>query len=243
MGENKDFSEDTKLKCLLWSARHCCICDTACGLDIEIAHINPKGGNGFENAIAVCYKHHAEIGRYNKEHPRGNKYRITELKKRKEQIYEKYTRELVPPLVFYLTPRLGDPTSPQFALPRVGFVIENHGAHLPVNLKVNIRVFLGNEELRPIIDPKKPYYSSKGITWNLNAGHIFFGNFSIPERCVQSKEDLKIEVQVTAIDSYRRSHPLLPNCYTYVKNQGWFTEPTSFSELRKFANNPLKTPG
>lgn len=65
----KKFSEEDKLKCLLWSDRHCCVCDTPCGLDIEIAHIDPKGGEDFDNAIPVCYKHHAEIGRYNKEHP------------------------------------------------------------------------------------------------------------------------------------------------------------------------------
>ena len=100
MRRKKDFSEDIKLKCLLWSSRHCCACDTACGLDIEIAHIDPKGGEDFDNAIPVCYYCHAQIGRYNKEHPRGNKYRIKELKKRREQIYEKYTRHLVPPLLF-----------------------------------------------------------------------------------------------------------------------------------------------
>jgi hypothetical protein len=55
MGRAKDFSEDTKLKCLFWSARRCCVCDTACGLDIKVAQIDPNGGNDFENAIPVCY--------------------------------------------------------------------------------------------------------------------------------------------------------------------------------------------
>lgn len=123
MARTKRFSEKVKLKCLLWSNRHCCICDKACGLDIEVAHINPKGGEVFENAIPVCYTHHAQIGRYNKEHPRGNKYRIIELTKRREQIYEKYTRHLVPPLLFYTVPRMGDPRPFSYELPRVGFII------------------------------------------------------------------------------------------------------------------------
>jgi len=68
----KKFSEETKSKCLLWSDRHCCVCDTPCGLDIEIAHIDPKGGEDTENAIPVCYKDHAQIGRYiyDEKHPR-----------------------------------------------------------------------------------------------------------------------------------------------------------------------------
>ncbi len=232
MRRKKDFNEEIKLRCLLWSARRCCICDKACGLDIEIAHIDPKGGSSFDNAIPVCYTHHAEIGRYNREHPKGNKYRIKELKRRREQIYEKYTRELIPPLLFYLTPRDVDPE--RFPLPRVGFVVENRGVFLPVKFRVWARVFLGVENLGLIESSNKPYYSG-GITWNLNAGHIFFGNFSVPEKCVQSLEDLKIEVKVTAIDQYDRPHELLPNCYTYVRNEGyWFTEPTSFTELRRF---------
>jgi len=233
MRRKKDFSEETKLKCLLWSARHCCVCDKACGLDIEIAHIDPKGGNGFDNAIPVCYTHHAEIGRFNKEHPKGNKYRIKELKGRREQIYEKYTRELIPPLLFYLTPRKGDSEQFQLRLPRVGLIIENRGIFLPVKFKVYAQVFLGRKNLGLIKTPGKPYYSG-GITWNLNAGHIFFGNFSVPEKCVQSTEDFRIEVKVIAIDQYDRPHELLPNCYTYVRDEGyWFTEPTSFSELRR----------
>ena len=34
-----DFSENDKIKCLLWCNRHCCLCGKACGTNIEIAHI------------------------------------------------------------------------------------------------------------------------------------------------------------------------------------------------------------
>ena len=234
MAKTKRFSEEVKLKCLLWSNRHCCVCDKECGLDIEVAHIDPKGGEAFENAIPVCYTHHAQIGRYNKEHPRGNKYRIIELRKRREQIYEKYTRHLVPPLLFYLVPRMGDPRPFSIELPKVGFIIENHSTNLSTNLKIGIRAFLGGKKIDIQTSPKKPYYKA-GIKWTLNAGHNFTGNFSIDRRCVDSTEDLITEVRVTAIDTYNRPHDLLPTCYTYVRNKKcWYTEPTSFEELSKF---------
>lgn len=129
---------------------------------------------------------------------------------------------------------MGAPTPSQFSLPKVGFVIENRGSFLPARFKVNVRVFLGSEELKPRVNPRKPYYS-EGIVWNLNAGHIFFGNFNIPHKCVDSTEGLLIEMQVTVIDQYDRLHKLLPNCFSYVRNKGcWYTEPTSFNELKRF---------
>lgn len=238
MGRKKKFSEDIKTKCLLLSDRHCCVCDISCGLDIEIAHIDPKGSSDFDNAIPVCYRHHAEIGRYNREHPRGNKYRIKELKIRREQIYEKYTRHLVPPLLFYLTPRMGDARRVQIQLPRVGFTIENHGSFLPARFKVNVRAFLRAQEIGLSVNPEKPYYTG-GIIWNLNPGHTFYGNFSLDEKSVDDTKHLRIEVNVTVIDEYDRNHPLLPTCYSYDKNSdSWFTEPTSFNQLKAFMNKP-----
>jgi len=202
----KRFSEEAKLKALMWSNRHCCICDKSCGLDIEIAHIAPDGGESFANAIPVCYTHHAQIGRhiYSKEHPRGNKYRILELRKRREQIYEKYTRHLIPSLLWYLVPRfgmglpkvMGDPR-----LPTVGFVRENRSIHLPAKFQTMVRAFLGGEEIKVKINPRKPYYG-KGIVWNLNSGHTFSGEFSLEDKCVTSDDHLLVEVKVTVIDAY-----------------------------------------
>lgn len=49
---------------------------------------------------------------------------------------------------------------------------------------------------------------------------------------VKSNEKLRIEVKVTIIDIYEREHELLPVCFTYVrKDNYWYLEPTSFSEL------------
>jgi len=41
----QDFKEKEKIQRLLWCDRHCCICEKACGIDIEFAHIDPRGGN------------------------------------------------------------------------------------------------------------------------------------------------------------------------------------------------------
>lgn len=110
------------------------------------------------------------------------------------------------------------------------------GDSFPVRLRIKARVFLGGRDLGLVENPKKPYYSG-GITWNLNPRHAFFGNFSVPSECVDSTGDLKLEVQVMIIDMYDREHELLPVCYTYVREGNcWFTEPTSFSELRRFTS-------
>ena len=92
------FSDEAKKKVLLWSDRHCCLCEKSCGVDIVVAHLNEPEDNSLDNAIPLCYDCHGKIGRYNPDHPIGTKYKIEELKTRREQIYEKYTSHLVPPI-------------------------------------------------------------------------------------------------------------------------------------------------
>ena len=229
MKSRKEFSEADKVKCLLWSNRHCCLCGKACGTDIEIAHIDAKAGNDIDNAIPLCYDCHAEIGRYNREHPRGNKYRPQELKTRREQIYEEYTRHLVPPILFDLHPRKGEP---KVALPTVVFIISHLGDSLPVKAQIEARVFLGSKDLG-VIPYAKGYYSGETV-WTLNPRLTFRGNFGVPKECVDSDEKLWVELKVRIIDMYERVHELLPTCHHYYRDEGyWFTEPTSFSELRR----------
>src|SRR3989344_1525412 len=94
------FKSDVKIKCLLWCDRHCCLCRKNCGPDIELAHINRKLTdqtlNEIDNAIPLCYECHAKVGHYNIEEPKGNKYTASELRSRREQVYEEFTRHLVP---------------------------------------------------------------------------------------------------------------------------------------------------
>ena len=232
MRRKKDFSENDKMKCLLWSDRHCCLCEKACGTDIEIAHVDKKGGNDLDNAIPLCYDCHSAIEKYNKEHPRGNKYRPLELKTRRDQVYEKYTRHLVPPIHFELTNIIRNDPRITRQFPDVGFNLSHLGDSPPVKAKVEARVFLGTKDLGLI---KGMGYYSGETAWHLNPRLIFFGHFSVPEECVQSSERLEIEVKVTVIDPYEREHNLLPVCYRYVRDGDyWYLEPTGFNELRRY---------
>jgi len=232
----KDFSENVKMKCLLWSDRHCCLCGRAKGDDIEIAHIDPNGRNNLDNAIPLCFDCHSKIGKYNVDHPLGNRYRTKELKTRREQVYEKHTRHLVPLVDFEITQTIRDnPLAEPRKFPNVGFNIRHLGPFLPVKAKIKLKTILGNRNLGLIMNSRKPYYSG-GLLWNLNPGHKTYGNFSVLKECVESTEDLRIEVQITLIDRYDRSHLLLPVCYSYVrKDNYWFVEPTSNVELDRFA--------
>lgn len=130
------FKEEDKIKCLLWCDRRCCLCRRNCGPDIEVAHISRKLRgeklNAIDNAIPLCYDCHAKVGHYNVEEPRGNKYTPSELKRRREQIYEEFTRHLVPPIDFRITQMLLGGGLRKF--PDVGFEISNRGKGLPVRV-------------------------------------------------------------------------------------------------------------
>ena len=228
--KKSEFSEDIKVKTLLWSYRHCCLCEKSCGTDIEVAHIE-KGKNDLDNAIPLCYDCHSEIGRYNREHPRGNKYRPEELKTRRAQIYEKYTLPLVPPIQFEITQIVrNNPTIPRRKMPNVGFNLSHLGNSNPVKAKVEARIFLGGKSLGLV---NSNYYNGN-VSWHLNPLTQFFGNFNVPNECTKSDEKLTIEVKATIIDIYEKEHELLPECFTYIrKDNNWFLEPTSFSELSR----------
>jgi 5-methylcytosine-specific restriction endonuclease McrA len=94
------FNEKDKIKILLWSERHCCLCDKPCDTNIVIHHIQQEGRpdeelKNIENAIPLCYDCHGRIKSYNLAHRVGTSYRIEEIKARRNQIYDKYTRDLV----------------------------------------------------------------------------------------------------------------------------------------------------
>jgi hypothetical protein len=237
MPTHEDFSEDIKRKVLLWSDRHCCVCGKAYGIDIEVAHIEPEGKAAIDNAIPSCYECHADIGRYWNSHPRGNKYRVKELKQRRDQIYERYTNGLVPGLVINMHPRAHEVVGAE--LLQVVCSIQPVGRFIPVRPKVIVQPYLGLEHLATINDVK-PYYGG-GIIWNLNAGVVFTGNFTLPKECAESKDNLTIQLDITCIDPYEREHKRLPECFTYYRGKydgdlerGWYLEPTSFAELKRY---------
>ena len=241
MGSEKgEFFEEDKVKCLLWSARHCCLCGKPCSLNIEIAHIpGEEDSSDIRSAIPVCFDCHGTIGHYDPKHPKGLKVRAEELRRRRDQVYEQYTRQLVPPVLgeFALHPE---------GLPCVGFNLANHGNFPPVRAKIKVSAFLG-DELAQEIDDKHGYYSGE-MEWHLNPRIEIRGNFSVEPSIadrVKKGETLRLQADVTVIDVYDREHQLLPFCSTYVPESKdksgnitapyWFLEPTSFENLRKRA--------
>ena len=228
------FKKSDKIKILLWCERHCCLCDKSCDTNIVIHHIQQKGDNldDIDNAIPLCFDCHGKIKSYNLKHAVGTSYRIAEIKARRNQIYEKYTRHLVPPIHFRITQTIQNNLSILREFPNVGFNLSHRGAmFLPVRVKVEAKVILGEKDLG-LIEDKKGYYCGKTL-WHLNPTVTIFGNFTVPNKCVNTKEDIKIEVRATVVDQYEREHEHLPLCWTYMREKNrWFLEPRSFAKWR-----------
>ncbi|MEN6578219.1 MAG: hypothetical protein ABFD90_17875 [Phycisphaerales bacterium] len=156
---------------------------------------------------------------YDAQHPRGSKYRIRELKARREQVYEEFTRGLVPPVHYQITQLL--PNGDSRVFPDVGFVLSHGGDSLPVCVKIKIEI------VRPRAQPVllDGHYSGT-VLWHLNPGLAIFGHFQIPD-CIQTtKPGWKARVRATVIDQYERDHMHLPVHYVYTaKGNSWILEP------------------
>jgi hypothetical protein len=77
------FRRKVKEQALTAAARHCCVCHRYKGVRIEVHHIVPKSEGGkddLENAIALCFDCHTDAGHYNPKHPKGTKFRPSELR-------------------------------------------------------------------------------------------------------------------------------------------------------------------
>ncbi len=216
-----DFDEDDKVKVLLWCTRHCCLCGKAKGVGIEVAHLDPKSSD-IDNAIPLCFDCHAAIGHYNREHPRGRKYSINELKQRRNQVYEQHTRHLIAPVRYKLT-QAGR------KLPDVGFEISNLGNTYPVQARVEITLVQGSRLFDPITSG---HYNGKYL-WNLNPSFKVMGYFGIPAEILDDpREPVRAKISVTVVDIYRREHDLLPGGYIHKlgPQDEWYFEP-SLEEL------------
>lgn len=219
----KDFKEEDIIKALLWCSRHCCVCGKACGVAIEVAHIDANGGNSMDNAIPLCFECHQEIGHYNDGHPRGRKFRGPELRSRRDQIYEEYTSPLVPPLIYKLV-------QSGRAFPMVGFQIAHGGGPYPVRVRVKIELIQGRRRFgNPVskTGTRSGHYDGRYL-WNLNPGFGVSGHFDLPKEALLGKrEPIRARIDVTVIDFYEREHKLLP--IGYVNRLGsqdeWYLEP------------------
>ena len=85
------FSPQVKEEALVKSRRCCCICNEFAGLFTNVHHIiqeSQDGSNDIDNAIVLCLRCHGEVGHYNPDHPIGNKYSVSELKKHRDNWWE-----------------------------------------------------------------------------------------------------------------------------------------------------------
>ena len=222
----KNFSEKDKIKCLLWCDRHCCLCRKNCGPDIEVAHIDRKLRGeklyAIDNAMPLCYDCHAKIGHYNIEEPRGNKYKANELKQRREQVYEEFTRHLVPKIDFRITQILINGGLRKF--PDVGFEIHNLGTGLPVKVYLSVDIYKNG---RKIYNDGGHYAKIK--PWKMNPGLRVQGHFVIPQRLLRNTSRISAIINdIEIIDEYERSHDkLFPMEWVYEigKEKEWWYNP------------------
>ncbi len=216
------FPQDVRTKVLLWCDRHCCLCKKICGVNIEIHHlipVNEGGSDNIENAMPLCFDCHSEVERYNTKHPKGNKYSVEELKARRDQVYEDFTRHLVPPVVAQITQRL--PGGEERKFPDVGFVLTHAGDSLPVQVLVTIESMIDGSAI-PIVSDQ--YGGIK--TWKLNPQTKFSGHFFLQKDLIPENRSIELRVRLQIIDQFGRFHDYLPVGFVYVQDGNyWYAEP------------------
>jgi hypothetical protein len=90
---------------LVASGRHCCICHKFCGIKIEAHHIvlqSEGGQDTSDNCIMLCFDCHADMKSYDHNHPKGTKYTHSELKRHRDNWYEKVKNNLGTGNIVYL---------------------------------------------------------------------------------------------------------------------------------------------
>jgi len=213
------FPDALREKLLLWCDRHCCLCKKACGPLIDVHHIRQKADGGEDtedNAIPLCFDCHGIVGHYNAQHPKGNKFSVRELQARREQVYDEFTRHLVPSIEYKVT-QAGR------AFPNVGFFVGHLGGGPPVKLDVNVAVYLGTERVPGV--PTDPLYLGK-VRWNLNPLHGVSGHLTVPGAAAASDAQLAVCVRVVVWDVYDRSHILLPASWVFDREvDDWWFDP------------------
>ena len=86
------FSRAIREKALVLAARRCCVCRRFKGVGVEVHHITPLahgGENSLDNAIVLCFDCHCAAGHYNPRHPKGTKYSPGELRKHRDDWFQR----------------------------------------------------------------------------------------------------------------------------------------------------------
>jgi len=165
---------------------------------------------------------------YNINHPRGSKFRTEELKARREQIYEKYTRHLVPPLQYVITnyTNPSDVSLEKRTYPDITFRITNMSDYLPIKLFITLKGVLNGKNAN--LNLADGLYKGEKV-WSLNPRNIVNGHFKIRNKNIvtlKKTDRLEIKVKIKLIDIWSREHNLLENGYVYnQKGDYWYFEP------------------
>jgi hypothetical protein len=81
------FPTDVKEEALFRSRRCCCIFHVFAGLYTNVHNIIQESDGGpqtIENAVVLCLTCHGQVGHYNPEHPIGNKYSPSEVRRHRD---------------------------------------------------------------------------------------------------------------------------------------------------------------
>jgi hypothetical protein len=113
-------------------------------------------------------------------------------------------------------------------LPSVGFTLANPNDY-PIKIKIEARQILGKRNLGFIKD-RKGYYSGKRL-FNLNPGtSLINGNFTISKECIQSTEELSIEITSTIVGPDNQEYKRLPESWTFMRDSNtWYYEPSTLT--------------
>jgi hypothetical protein len=213
------FSSTLREKLLLWCDRRCCLCKKGCDVFIEVHHIvaAADGGDDDEdNAIPLCFDCHAKVSHYDSTQPIGTRFKPEELKKRRNQIYDEYTRHLVP-VLHYRVHQNGR------TLPMVGFSLTHTGNAPPVQAIVRLDTYVDGKPA----DIPGTYGLYRGdYRWHLNPGEGVHGQFEISQDALADGAHVRVGVNITIYDVYDRPHELLPVAYGLMPDgKDWFLDP------------------
>jgi hypothetical protein len=220
------FPSDIREKLLLWCDRHCCLGKKACDISIEVHHIVPEAAGGSDdedNAMPLCFDCHSKVSHYDNSQPLGTKFKPQELKRRRDQVFDEFTRYLVPAL-HYEIQREGR------ELPDVGFIVLHPGNAPPVQLIVKLDTYINGTLLnRSDCDP---LYRGQ-MRWNLNPASRVDGHFAIVDDATRKDADVRIGIDLTIYDVYDRPHKRLPVMSVYNQSAKlWWFDPVDPAEIR-----------
>jgi hypothetical protein len=211
----KKIPSDTLKKILIWSDRHCCLCEKQCAINIEIHHIDGHPGNNhIDNLLPVCFDCHAKLGHYNSQHPKGLKYKTEEIKDRREYIYEKNTIKYLRPPLIQITNFIDDSNRREWG--DFTFRVLSTSQDIPSQLKIILTVFVDGEK----VDNLKlgDLYLGKKF-WNINPHQIINGHFEVPDLKDIIFDNLRVQIDWTVIDIFKREHTMLPFSYVLTEKE------------------------